>query len=76
MTELELLVKNWEETKTEVVMLEQEEEEGKYLYQTSHQYMYKWNYYRTTPVFQVFHKGKRILATESYRMAYGKYASI
>ena len=74
MSELELLTKSWQEQNIEVVKLESKGD--KHLFQTSRWYEYKWNYYRDPPVFQVFNKGKRILVTESYRLAYSKWASI
>ena len=43
------------------------------LYQTKEQYLYKYNYYYTTPIYHVWIKGEWIVAMPNYLEAYTIY---
>lgn len=67
MTELEMLAKFTVENNGEWALLE-EKGECK-LFETTKPFEYNHYYYNVTPIYQIFYRGKRVLATTNYREA-------
>lgn len=73
MSIFDLWVKGCEINKTLLYRLEGNKDTA--LYKTISQHLVKHNFYYDTPVYHVWVKGKRLIATTSYLEAYHKWES-
>ena len=71
MTELEMLAKFTVENKGKWMLLE--EQGDCKLFESTKPFEFNHYYYNTTPIYQIFIKGKRVLATTNYSEAYQCY---
>ena len=71
MTELEMLAKFTVENNGKWILLEEKCDYK--LFEVTRVFEFNHYYYNETPVYQIFHNGKRILATTNYSEAYQCY---